>query len=694
MSLVQFVLKKIGCKMSVQTINFRVSRLPLRPSISEISDSLDASSRNWPLRALCIGLAAASLALLGCSAGDEKSANETTVVPNPTAELVPSPNADQMPQTLAAPLESAFNVKDLQFAQVSVIPALGKSWEVKEGKYSLNLIGNRKALMMVNLNTISGESPWVEGRIQGQSKGKLNLAAPSELPKTAGDGPAFATNLHSVTLPKDWLQVGLELRFGSDKRNASTYSPVTVGFDPHLNLTFLPIYLFGANPDNTISVKNLTDISQQTRDDLLSVLPIANLSTKASKLGKIEWPNLVIPPNGSAEAKLIKSSADTTDTFAIHKEMMNIVSVIKSMNGTTRVNELLYGMYNSLDSNQKSEGSGNGYGGTFGDAEGAGYAVGPTFLSTVFLHEIGHALGVDHAEDAYKNGVYPYSNGSLFGSETQKSAWGFDSNRNEFVTPFLDPSIQLYQTCQETPNMVKDAAGRCYKDDLMRANGLSWELRTAKPKGYNLEMFADSNLGIFQSYMFEGKAAADSTAKTYQKTGWIEADSNFKSGYSRWDHLNDAFPMKKDEDIYSVIFTLSAAGTAEVSQFYPVFKGKGNLLETIDPSVKEKRDLINPSGGGNYNNYCQSSGCDYTLRATFSDGSIQLVLINAGFRPWGKSSDAIPATAKDSKNGKSFLRFGVNLSAAKTLSKVELLDTPKAWEAWPSNPTVLFARQL
>ncbi len=67
-------------------------------------------------------------------------------------------------------------------------------------------------------------------------------------------------------------------------------------------------------------------------------------------------------------------------------------------------------------------------------------------------------------------------------------------------------------------------------------------------------------------------------------------------------------------------------------------------------------------------------------------------MLQIGKRASGDPSSAPPANYLNPKDGDSFRIMAVNLSAAKRITKVELLETPMAWKGIANNAKVLASR--
>jgi hypothetical protein len=114
------------------------------------------------------------------------------------------------------------------------------------------------------------------------------------------------------------------------------------------------------------------------------------------------------------------------------------------------------------------------------------------------------------------------------------------------------------------------------------------------------------------------------------------------------------------------------------------------LRRLIDPTNAAQRASIVPDTGENPW-YCKNAGCDYTLKVTFADNSEQFVALQTGFRGWFDAN--INPNATNPLDGSSYRVWGVNIPAAKSILKLELLETPEVWKGLPAVPKVIASRK-
>jgi hypothetical protein len=208
--------------------------------------------------------------------------------------------------------------------------------------------------------------------------------------------------------------------------------------------------------------------------------------------------------------------------------------------------------------------------------------------------------------------------------------------------------------------------------------------------------------------------------------GKLVLDSGSASGYSRWDSLSTlmvpastettdgglygtdkGLPLSRNVPVHAIVFTASVSGVVEtfdataltyadtvsydpnLTQIYPPLSGTGNLLRLFDPTNATDRLAVTPNTG-KYYFLCRGSGCDYSLRVTFADDSLQHYLVKDGFRSW--FSDGLPATVNDTTQSAGYRTWALNIPGVKALKKIELLETPEVFKGFPVSPRVIATR--
>lgn len=638
----------------------------------------------------------ATLCLIACTPGAQQqgatsAGTAATGAAAATGMSMATPNAPQT-QPFATPLE----IVQLHLAQTHVMPEAGLQWSLANAKEELHAIGNREALVLVKLAADNAVNPRIEAWRGGQQLGSIALSGAT--PPTEAAGPAHPYGALSATLPASWLAPGLQLRASADNYSAGGFRSPSIGADSPVTLRVLPFYLFGANELNSIPLSTTAVPNAATVDELYAKWPVASVVAQNHPARLAQWPILVVGPAGGRPAYVAHNTNEEQAGYELMGAVLDVLGGLLDANGEGNGPVQYYAPLIMFDANRVYRSPGGGLGTVGGDT-----GVGDHNYRGIFVHEQGHAMGLPHQDDGYKGGRYPYLAGSLNGS-----VWGYDSTRKQFLAPFVPTTASRYSTCRGdtfagTPRQL-DAQGRCIKQDPMQSGSGD------EAAGYRFATFSDYSTAMMQRH-FEGVARNDDQGRRVYDGGSIVADAAFPGGYKRWDSLDrrwvnvdrtttdkglygldGGLPLRRDVPVHAIAISYSLAGTPQVSQIYPVLSHRGNLLRTIDPTDAAQRASIVPNTGP-VPWYCHASGCDYSLRLTYVDGSVRHVLLQGGFRSWWGPMTAPPANASDPKNGASFRTWAINVPGEVMLRKIELLDTPRAWEGLPANPAVLATRE-
>ena len=431
--------------------------------------------------------------------------------------------------------------------------------------------------------------------------------------------------------------------------------------------------------------------------------PIASLNAGNHPLGRLDWPALVISPRNGGPAYVTTSKDDELAGFDIMSAVLQVTRQVRAANGEAGTANQYYAPIVHVDAAGEFRGVGGGLG-------GGHVGTGDHLYRGIFIHEQGHAFGMPHAGESFDAGSgYPYTGGSHAGS-----AWGFDQPRQLFQ-PFLVPSnANRFANCRSntfggTPRQV-DNTGACIRQDPMQSGAGD------QAAGDRFTTFADYNSALIQRY-FEGVASDHTDGVRRYSGGRVFVDPASRTGYSRWDSLdsvyvafdptddaegglrgiNRGYPIETDVPVFTVVATISKAGTAGATQIYPIDDAwTGNLQRLFDPTDADDRDEIRPNTG-RYFWHCRNRGCDYTLRVTHAGGIVRHYLLNRGFRTFFTNNadnfDDLRDGAEDPNDGASYLTVARNIPADLPLVQVELLDTPRAFNGLGVAPTVL-ARRL
>lgn len=592
---------------------------------------------------------------------------------------------------MAAVPSETLGIASLELAQTHVLPVGGLSWSLTNATERLHLVGQRETLALLTLSRTNATNPQLEGWVGGAQLGAVPLAPPSDLPRSEAGGPLYASDRYSANVPAGWLRPGLQLRVTASNYQASAFQTPLVGADSPAILRVLPFYLFGATdatqPFNQVAVPDASVVAE-----VRAKWPVARLDAFNHPAQRVSWPILVNGPANGNAAYVIHNSNEQKDGFDVLSTTHGILGRLMSANGESNSEAQYYGPIVMLNAAGAWASAGGGIGGgRVGTGEGYG---------GIFIHEQGHAMGLPHQGGAYDEGRYPYAGGSLNGS-----VWGYDTGRREFLPTIVPTTSGHYSGCASSTSRQKDAQGRCIKQDPMQGGAGDQD------PSYRFATFSDYSTAMMQRF-FEGRTTVDANGNRSYSGGVIVRDTSaaYPGGYRRWDTLDRKWvnvtptttdkglygfdmglPAQRDVAVHAIVITYSRAGTANVSQIYPPLSYTGNLRRYIDPTDAAQRASIVPNTS-TYPWYCHASGCDYTVRVTYGNGSVRHVLLQNGFRPWFEPTGTPPASASDPVNGNSFRTWAIHVPATAPIAKIELLDTPMAWNGLPTNPVVLASR--
>jgi Peptidase M66 len=654
---------------------------------------------HFPLPAVVI--ACLVCALCACGGGGGGGGGASPGADGTAAAAGASSSAAPVTPTIL-PTVSALAV---QVAQTHVLPATGLNWTLPNATGQLHLVGGRDALVLVRLGTAGLLNPVLTAWQAGVSLGSVALQPPSALPPTEDGGPALGTDLWSATLPAAWVLPGVAVQVGASNAWPSPAQALSVGADMPFELRVLPYYLFGASDATTgTRYADVKAPSAAVQQELVAKWPVASLQAATHSVGRVDLNHLVVAPRSNAAgvpqpAYVLTSMEQQRDGYAAMDSVLRLLRQLREANGEAATNNQYYAPILSLK-NVATTPVRASLGGGLG---GSGGGVGTEDYSGIFIHEQGHAFGLPHAAGAYDAGSYPYPGGSLLGS-----AWGYDTARREFLSPYVPRTASAYAGCLSSTSRQAPVNGRCIKQDPMQSGAGD------QSSAYRFATFSDYNTGQMQTWL-EGTTTVDAKGVRQTSGGVVVADAAQASGYKRWDSLarqwlafvpttlqgglygvKQNFPQQRNVPVHAIALTLSRAGTAGITQVYPPLSHVGHLLTDFDPSSAADRAAFTVDTAPVYYWYCKGTGCDYTVRITYADGSVIHRLLRGGFRPWFKPRDEPAATTLDPLSSDSFKSWTLQVpayrgGAAVALSKVELLYTPLAWTFDGSTPGTTLA---
>ncbi|GAM21546.1 hypothetical protein SAMD00019534_047210 [Acytostelium subglobosum LB1] len=553
-------------------------------------------------------------------------------------ELVENNNNWNMPDNIKIVTTPPF---DSYFVQTHKLPPQGLQWTLKGKTSELHLIGDRETLLMIQPKPTAtygfNSPPTVQITCTIDNKEYsvvLTTNPPDQLPPTEAKQPPIATNAYSVRITREFVRPGMKVVVNDD---VTQVIMPKVGMDGTLRQFNVPFYLFGAT-DATIPIGN-TKADPARKAAIFQTWPVANLEVIDHPMERLSWDSIVMLPANNNPAYKIFGASSMKDGYDLMNTVLPFLKALQTTSGEVNTNQLYYSPLIALNiPNGNFSGTGGGLG---GGTVGAGDHV----YSGIFIHEMGHAMGLPHAGEAYNDGQYPYVNGSLKGSVV-----GFDMDHNEFLDIYISPNATDFFNCQKRSVMFN---GKCVRQDPMQSGS------GAQSKGYPFSLFSDFNMAGFQLYL-EGNTTINSKGE-HVPNGKIVYRPN-RNIYEQWDtislayvqvkvataskglygQLNLGLPTKRDVDIYTIFMQHNSAPTStcvNCSIIYPLSKKyKGNLVDYIDPTNATQLATITPNTG-DIPWYCHSYGCDYTMRVTYDDGSLYIKVLAKGVRGWFKPTD-------------------------------------------------------
>ncbi|EGG13402.1 hypothetical protein DFA_11163 [Cavenderia fasciculata] len=580
------------------------------------------------------------------------------------------------------------------FGQTHLIPAEGLKWTVGGKNYTYHLVGGRDTLVLVEFGSnVKLSNPIVVLSIPSDDPEDLNgrrvfgipLKDPSQLPKTEANGAPFSTTHYSAIVFAEWIQPGLIVSAYPNDTDYSIKSQdvnVIVGETVNMPIEIVPFFLFGATPSNT-NFPGVGTVPANAVAELEQKWPISKLSAKTHAVGSVQWPYMIIGPRAGPPFRVTNTN-EMKDGYDVMSAILTFLGGLRAVNGGIAEKIQLYTPIIAFNNRGIFANTAGGLGGGMSGSGDHRY-------SGIFIHEQGHAFGLPHAGEAYDAGKFPYQQGSLLGSQ-----WGFDINHMELLPPWLPPSNVA---CKR--GHIKDSQGHCMKQSVMQSGAGD------QPSTYLYTMFTDFEMSTMQSY-FEGSTTIMSNGQHERKGGALiyrESDNS----YQQWDGIdkklypfklfNDSYgiynldngsPIERNIPVHTIVMTYSHANVSEVSQIYPYLSYTGNIIRTIDPTNQQHISDVRLNGPLRW--FCMNSGCDFTIRVTFSDGSQQYILQNSGVRVFAKPSGAPNVDSTNPSSSKAFFTFFVNVRAINPIKSTELLWTPLGYAGISSNAPVLLSK--
>jgi hypothetical protein len=518
-------------------------------------------------------------------------------------------------------------------------------------------IGYRPALLQLAV-TGTGPAPnvQVEGILNGISLGTLCLAGPATLSNTIDLNVPDFDNYFSVTLPKSWVQDGLELILTAGNATR-TLSAVDLNIGPYTEMNLVMV---------NMDVMDYNGAPHQwpVFDDFLQEVASA-IPASVVRFG-------IFPETLPIQEAVVGNSNQQIVRLTSKSEL----SANGIGDGSINAHALTY-----LSNLHRSTGdylSTVYFGNTLNLAPG-GWGGGKSFVSfdytDIFIHELGHALSLPHWGEGpfgnQNNGegeyLYPYGGTSNNGGGRGQS-WNFIQDVYEFVSP----------TCQLNGNNLGNE-----RSDCMQRNHRCVEQRTDGEAG-PWDGFGDFSALAIHRYLVgasvqTGQVLDKGELKRFQlnkQPGFpnVSLDGT-KRAYSR-DALQpqeklfeERFDLQGEEqieqDVYLVYGSAHESQTQANIVFRPV-KFTGTLPPVIDPTDPITFAQLK---GDTYLPYLFDSR-DIILKLIYKDGSVLHAL-----NPFHSFARA-PYNGHLGVWRDDYCLFSVVVPGNKELAKVEMYKRP------------------
>lgn len=575
-------------------------------------------------------------------------------------------------------LPVAATVTELEVAQTHVIPPKGLQWSGYSNSGHLRPVEARDLLVLWHAPSNFTGAPKLEVWGNKTLRGTLALNEPSKLPISEGGDSSYASDAWSATIPASWVSIGLELRITERNKVVKDFSFVELA--PQVDVSFytLPVLLFGA-PKETQGVMKM---NASEKAQLAAGMPFSQTEVLEHRLGALALSELVLAPQGfpaprtdKVPAKKVSSTADVGEQDLIWN-VLRIAEDIAAASGDSILNRVTYAGISARDPKGDPSWMGGGLSGI-----GSAVAAGDAGFGLLW-HENGHAMGVDHSPEEWRNGYFPYPAGSLKGS-----AWGYDHSKKYFRSPLTAPNSS-YKTCADNPErgglaFQKDSSGkRCYRFDPMHSGDDQGD------PGAAFMLYSDFNTGRFLKWGLSRARFAKSGSgfeKLVDRKTW--AAYSPQTEWSARFGFFSGFPKVLNKDLDLVYLTHSFTNPAQGTHIYPPIRHVGNSVQSVDPTDAAELKSISPMRelDGSYPSayqYCIGDGCDFTIRATYDDGKqVYRLLKGSSRKNW--QPEVWKDDYLDSLSDSSFLHWAIHVPVPEgkpRLKKVELLETPAAWK--------------
>lgn len=529
------------------------------------------------------------------------------------------------------------------------------------------LAGSRPALVAVTLAG-TGKAPDVRlvVREDGAVVGSACLAGPADIPATSDTAsPSFA-NFYTMTIPASWMKPGLSVSVeaGASRVDYSA-AQLRVSSPTELNLLMVDM--------------DVLDYNNGKKDPAMPADFLANFAAAmpatTTRLGRLPA-RMVLDRMvfaGTADEPILACRADLADRagcsdYKAIGGMDQLAAVSRFTAALSRATGLhAFGFTYGNSENLQPGGWGGGKNFSGGDYGG------------IFLHEMGHALGLPHwGEGPFGNQnpsadefTYPYAGIGNNGGG-RGPTWNYEPNTREFLSPL----------CQDKGNGLY---GKERSDAMQRSSWcVEWRKGGAGPwdgfgdfSAASIHEFLHGNTGEHSGttpYFGQNPAyhmpaqdgfpnlRLDESGKRVLVRGATQPQD--RQDYERFDFLS---PQEWDVPVYTVYGTYHPR-YRNVNILYKPMAYRGTLPKLLDPTDPKVFADLKAGNAGPYGDWFWWEK-DLTLRFTYADGTRRVAIYpydgvsrnwSVAHHPWRWD----------------LLYFAINIPADKALSKVEVFRRP------------------
>lgn len=528
------------------------------------------------------------------------------------------------------------------------------------------LAAERPALVSVVLGG-TGNAPDVKLTAKNGTAvlGSACLTGPAQIPTGTLPSPNFAS-LYTMTLPAAWVNPGLSVtvQAGNAVKEFSA-AQLKVSAATELNLLridFDVLHYNDGKPETQVPKSFLPDFA-------------ASMPASVTRLGRfpvrVPFDRMVFA--GSADEPVLACRDDVVDKtgcadYSNIGGMEQLAAVLRFTSAFSRATgNYSFGFTYGNSGNLAPGGWGGGKNFSGADFEG------------IFLHEMGHALGLPHwGEGSYGNVdpgdgdfTYPYGGDGKDGGGRGQS-WNYEPNTREFLSPICEDSQNSNFGLERSDAMQRNTD--CLE---LRKSGLGpWD-GFGDFSAISIHEFLHGNAGAhsgtvpyyganpsFHLPERSGFASLQMSNQGVREFSRASMQPQEKNAEERYDFLH---PVEWNTPVYTVYGTYHPQ-YKNVNILYKPIAYVGTLPKLLDPTDPTIFADLKAGWKGPYGDYFYWEH-DVTLRFTYADGTKRV-----GIYPY----DAVSRDWKVDHHPWRWdlLYFAISVPADKKLVKVEVFERP------------------